>query len=75
MNGSVTTSGRDRPNLPSTSAIWRTAPPPTSSMRGAAMLALTAVMALSSSVAVVLDHSPQSREEPKVRALAHGQVG
>ena len=48
MNGSVTTSGRDRPNLPSTSAIWPTAPPPTCSMRGAAMLAFTAVMARSS---------------------------
>ena len=45
MNGSLTTSGRDRPNLASTSAIWRTAPPPICSMRGAAKLALTAVMA------------------------------
>src|SRR4051812_33644805 len=44
MNGSLTTSGRDRPNLASTSAIWRTAPPPICSMRGAAMLAFTAVM-------------------------------
>ena len=48
MKGSVTTSGRDRPNFASTSAIWRTAPPPTCNIRGAAMLAFTAVMAQSS---------------------------
>ncbi len=43
MNGSVTTSGRDRPNLPSTSAICATAPPPTSMKRGAAMVVVFTV--------------------------------
>src|SRR5277367_268859 len=44
MKGSLTTRGRDRPNFFSTSATCCTAPPATSSMRGAAMLALTVVM-------------------------------
>ena len=43
MNGSVTTSGRDRPNLARTSAIWRTVPPPTSIMRGEAILAIMVI--------------------------------
>src|SRR5580698_637522 len=44
MNGSLTTRGRDRPNLASTSATCFTPPPATSSRRGAAMVALTLVI-------------------------------
>ena len=48
MNGSVTTNGRARENFFSTSAIWPTVPPPTSIMRGAAMLAIVPVIRRSS---------------------------
>ena len=44
MNGSVTTKGRDRPNLARTSAIWRTAPADTSSRRGEAKFMVIAVI-------------------------------
>ncbi len=48
MNGSVTTSGRDKPNFASTSATCRTAPAATSNRRGEAKFMETAIMDKSS---------------------------